>query len=552
MKNLLFQVLLFPVNLFRAIINAPGKLLSSGQRVMGISLPARAAILVAVFLVICAVISFVAFAYGEQRHAGTPFTESLTHKPWHVLSVVVLLVVIPVVVYYALKLWLAGDISPFEDIDMAWQAGIDQLERNGLDIAQVPIFLILGSSGEAQEKALFAASRLSLNLREVPQGPAALHWYANPDAIYIVATNTSGLSRLAAVARAAGEEEKSRPAGFAPQPSAGPSIRGTIVAGGPEPGYGAMTQSGPLPGGPGPAPPPSAEIRGTMVASIRSSESVGAQDAGAGASGRAITLRPEEAAEQDRRLEYLCSLIRRARQPICPLNGILTLLPFGLIQHGPREGIEIQRTLKRDLSTILRVGKVRCAVTALVVGIEEEAGFRELVRRVGRDRAAVQRFGKGFSVSNPPLPERLEALCAHACGAFEDWVYALFREKDSLSKPGNVKLYSLLCNIRRNVQLRLGNILVAAFGSEPEHESQGEPLLFSGCYFAATGETEDRQAFVKGVFDKLPEEQAELQWTEAGKTEDAKYESWAQVVSALDFLALASLVAIIVWIFFRK
>ena len=547
MKNLLFQVLLFPVNLFRAIISAPGKLLSSGQRVMGISLPARAAILVAVFLVICAVISFVAFAFREK----TPFLQSMINKPWHVLSVVVLLVVIPVVVYYALRLWLAGDISPFENIDMAWKAGIDQLERNGLDIAQVPIFLILGSSGEVQEKALFAASRLSLNLREVPQGPAALHWYANPDAIYIVATNTSGLSRLAAVARSAAEEEKSRPAGFAPQPSAGPSIRGTIVAGGPEPSYGAMTQSGPLPGGPVPALPPSADIRGTLVPSIRSSDT-GTMIPAGGQAGRAITLRPEEAAEQDRRLEYLCSLIRRARQPICPLNGVLTLLPFGLIQHGPREGIEIQRTLKRDLSTILRVCKVRCAVTALVVGIEEEAGFRELVRRVGRDRAAVQRFGKGFSVSNPPLPERLEALCAHACGAFEDWVYALFREKDALSKPGNVKLYSLLCNIRRNVQLRLGNILVAAFGSEPEHESQGEPLLFSGCYFAAAGETEDRQAFVKGVFDKLPEEQAELQWTEAGKAEDDKYERWAQVVSTLDFLALASLVAIIVWIFFRK
>jgi hypothetical protein len=547
MKNLLFQVLLLPVNLLRSILSAPGKLLSSGQRVMGLSLPARAAMLVAVFLVICAVVSFVAFALREKA----PFLASLISKPWHVLSVVVLIVVIPAVVYYALRLWLAGDISPFEDIDMAWKAGIEQLERNGLDMTQVPIFVILGSSGEAQEKALFAASRLSLNLREVPQGPAALHWYANPDGIYIVATNASGMSRLAAEARKVAEEEKSRPAGFAPQPSAGSSIRGTIVAGAPETGYGSTRESGPLPGEPGPALPPSVEIRGTMVAAIRSSDSVGAQDYGAAASGRAITLRPEDAAEQDRRLEYLCSLIRRARQPICPLNGVLTLIPFGLVQRGPREGIEIQRALKRDLNTILRVCKVRCPVTALVVGLEEEAGFRELVRRVGRDRAAAQRFGKGFSVSNPPLPERLEALCAHACGAFEDWVYALFREKDALSKPGNVKLYSLLCNIRRNVQLRLGNILVAAFGSDPEHEGQGEPLLFSGCYFAAVGETEDRQAFVKGVFDKLPEEQAELQWTEAAKAEDEKYERWAQVVSALDFLALASLVAIIVWILLR-
>jgi hypothetical protein len=386
----------------------------------------------------------------------------------------------------------------------------------------------------------------------VPQGPAALHWYANPDAIYIVTTKTSGLSRLAAVAEAAADEEKSRPAGFTPQSAAGASIRGTIVAGGPDPQESPITQSGPLPGDAGPAPPPRADIRGTMVASVRSSDSIGGQEQGATPSHQAVTLRPEDAAEQDRRLEYLCSLVRRARQPICPLNGILTLLPYGLIQHGPREGIEIQRTAKRDLATIVRVCKVRCPVTALVVGLEEEAGFRELVRRVGRDRTVAQRFGKGFSVSNPPLPERLEAVSAHACGAFEDWVYALFREKDALSKPGNVKLYAMLCKIRRNVQLRLGNILVAAFGADPDQEAQGEPLLFSGCYFAAAGQTDDRQAFVKGVFDKLSDEQAELQWTEAGKAEDAKYQRLSQLVSGIDFLVLATLVAIIVYLFLRK
>ena len=297
--------------------------MSSGKRVLGISLPARAAILVAVFLVICAVVSFVAFAYRVDA-AGhrTPFLQSLTSKPYHILSVAVLIVVIPVVVYYALKLWLAGDVSPFEDIDKAWQAGIAALEQNGLDITQVPIFLIVGSAGELQEKALFAASRLSLNVREVPQGPAALHWYANPDAIYIVTTNTSGMSRLAALARAAAEDEKSRPAGFTPRPAAGASIRGTIVAGGPEPDEGPISQTGAFPGGPEPAAPPSADIRGTMVASVRSSDSLGgAADQGAAVSQHAVTLRPEEAAEQERRLEYLSSLIRRARQPICPLTA---------------------------------------------------------------------------------------------------------------------------------------------------------------------------------------------------------------------------------------
>ena len=35
----------------------------------------------------------------------------------------------------------------------------------------------------------------------------------------------------------------------------------------------------------------------------------------------------------------------------------------------------------------------------------------------------------------------------------------------------------------------------------------------SGCYLAATGETPDRQAFVKGVINKLNEEQELIEWT---------------------------------------
>ncbi len=142
--------------------------------------------------------------------------------------------------------------------------------------------------------------------------------------------------------------------------------------------------------------------------------------------------------------------------------------------------------------------------------MEEESGFQELVRRVGRDRAARQRFGKGFSLSNPPIPERVEALSAHACGSFEAFVYALFREKGSLSKPGNTRLYSLLCKIRRNVQTRLGNILVAGYAAESEQEADAEPFFFGGCYFAAVGDTEDRQAFVRGILDKMPDEDPKI------------------------------------------
>ena len=543
MKDFFYRLLRFPVDLIRALFSSPGKLISSGQRMLGMSLPARVAVLMALFLVLCVVISFVAYWYNPD----SPFWRAVIGRRWFVWTLLALLVLIPIVLYYTIKLWLEGEASPFADIDRAWKAGLDELERQGLDLSQIPIFLILGSSGDAQEKALFNSAKLSLNVKEVPQGPAAIHWYGSQDGIYVTSTTVGGLSRLAALGKGVADDDRSRVGPIAPQ-AAGTGIRGTIVPGGgdafPDP-FAAPASS---PGGPMPSAPPGG-IYGTMVVSHGSMVGSEAGPGGA-ASMRPVTLPDEEAAEQDRRLEYLCSLIRRVRRPICPINGILTLLPFGLIQRGPREGIEVQRTAKRDLATVLRTCKVRCPVTAVVAGMEYESGFRELVRRVGLERAAAQRFGKGFTAENPPIPERIEALCAHACGAFEDWVYTLFRDKDALTKPGNTKLYAMLCNIRRHVQTRLGNILVDAYGADLDRDADAEYFFFSGCYFAATGETPDRQAFVKGVFDKLPEEQASLQWTASALEEDAGFHRTAYLVMAYDLLMLAALAGMIVYLVF--
>jgi hypothetical protein len=528
----------------RALFYAPGKLFSGSRRALGISLPARVAILTFLFLIICVVVSLVIFARSPERSF---WGARIGWEFWTVVTVLVIL--IPLVLYKTLKLWLEGDVSPFPDIDHAWKAGLAALAQQGLDLSQTPLFLILGSHGEVQEKAIFDASRLSLNVREVPQGPAALHWYANPEGVYLVCTDTSSLGRLAALAQDVAAEEISQVVPAAPsiRPSAGDSIRGTIVAGSEGPAVSDEPAQ--------PPPGPLSSIRGTM--NLRETMKVGGGSDAIGSGGvaaaqkKVIRLEQQEGSEQDRRLEYVCRLIRRVRQPLCPVNGILTLLPFGLLQRSVPEAIEIQKALNKDLSTVTRTLMIRCPVTAMVVGLENESGFRELVRRVGRDRAMGQRFGKGFSVSNPPIPERLEALCAHACGSFEDWVYALFREKDALSKPGNTKLYSLLCKIRRNVKSRLEGLLTAGYAWE-EDSDQGAGFFFSGCYFAATGETEDRQAFVKGVLDKLPDQQEELEWTEAAYREDQKYQSLGQLGLAVDTLLLLGLAAWIAYVWWLR
>ena len=506
------------------------------KKLMGLSMPAQVALLVWLFLVICVVIVAVAVAWNPEL---VPWRHQLTGG--RVMMVCVLIIAIPIVVYKALKLWLEGEASRFPDIDYAWKAGLAEMDKNGLDINQIPLFLIIGSATEQQERSLFGAGRVGLRVRQTPQGPAAIHWYANPDGIYLVATEAGTLSRLANLSRTITPDMPLESPVASSSGGGRGNITGTMVFG----------QEPEQPREEAKAPTPSSNmIRGTMVLGG------GGMDEGPGSptainpeKRRNLSLPPNEAAEQQLRLQYLCQLIRRARSPLCPLNGMLTLLPYEVIASGPREGLEVQRAVQSDMGTILNTLQLRCPVTAVVVGMETDPGFVELVHRVGQDRAVAQRFGKGFEVWTPPEPEQLEALTAHACGAFEDWVYTLFRERGSLSRPGNTKLYAMLCRIRRNLQSRLTNIITGGFGHDREKDPYGDALLFSGCYFAATGDNEDQQAFVKGVFDKLPELQEELEWSRQALLTQSKYLRWAYITMGIDFILAASLTGMVVYKF---
>ena len=517
----------------RMLVELTMEFLPGSKRMVSLSLPARIALLVAIFLVICVATASVAFYQTENRASWNYWV-----NPVRVTVIAVLLVVIPLVVYQVLRLWLTGVRSRFPDIDEAWRAGLAELQRCGIDLSQIPIFLVLGSAGEAQEKAVFGAARLDLRIRDLPPGPAALHWFATADAVYLVLTNTCCLSSLAALGRSVLGEERSRVAPSRPRPAV-ENIRGTVMVGGSNP---SVASSSPMPAAASSDAAPHSDIRGTMMLGAAVGDRMPQT-----AEKKLVMLPPADAGEQRARLGYVCELLRRLRRPLCPVNGLLAWLPYDLILRGSREAIELERCVKRDMDALREGLMLRCPVTVLVVGMEEDAGFRELLRRVGRDRGLAQRFGKGFSLWNPPLHERLTAVCLHACSAFEDWIYALFAERGSLSKPGNTKLFALLCNMRRNVQTRLAKIVANGFGFDPEVEPDHEPLLFGGLYFAATGETEDRQAFIKSVFDKLPEQQEEIEWTEPALREDGKYRTLALCAYVLDTLLLAGLVGMFVY-----
>ncbi len=179
--------------------------------------------------------------------------------------------------------------------------------------------------------------------------------------------------------------------------------------------------------------------------------------------------------------------------------------------------------------------------------MESEPGFAELVHRVGTARSKNSRFGKGFNVWNQPTSENLEGVAGEACGAFEDWVYALFREEDSLNETGNGRLFSLLCTIRSELRTRIRNILIRGFSCETaDGGNLAQPELFGGCYFAATGDTADQQAFVRSALDKLTQLEEELEWTDEALAEDRRCHQIAQALLFLNGLLLMTLILLIV------
>ncbi|QDV83836.1 type VI secretion protein IcmF/TssM N-terminal domain-containing protein [Planctomycetes bacterium TBK1r] len=225
-----------------------------------------------------------------------------------------------------------------------------------------------------------------------------------------------------------------------------------------------------------------------------------------------------DTSDQIPRLRYVCKLLKRARRPMCGINGAVTLIPFELSRVGPLQLSAIAQSARSDIETIQQTMGVRSPVTAVIVGLEQDKGFIELVRRL-QSGLLSRRLGGRFDLRSRPTPDELNTHSDRLCDAFEDWVYRLFSREDGLAQQrGNRKLYALTCKIRHELKPRLRMVLGQAFGCESSEKSAGgekdDSFFFSGCYFAASGATTGQAAFVKGVLkDKLIDEQSKVEWT---------------------------------------
>ncbi len=551
MSNYLRWLLEWATYPLRALLYAPARILSGSRRLAGLSLPFQVALLTLFVLVLSVVVTVILFC----RMQNVTFRQAkLNYEFWVITSVLVLL--IPFVLYKALSLWLEGPSSPYPEIDRAWNAGIRELQRKGLDLRQIPLFLVVGSASEQQERAIFQTAGTEFLVTGVPQGDASLHWYAQQDAIYVVASQTSCLSGL-------GRNGPSAPESRSPgqgTPGVTPpavDLRQTMPVGGmsrpmaPEPSE-ASAPVRPQDQAPS-SPQKSNDMRGTIMDPSMFRSDPGGRPA-------PVSNIPTDRnffVETRKQFAWLCRLIRRSRLPYSPINGVLALLSFGKVQSGqPGVRNALGDALRYDLEQVLASLMIRCPVTVLVTDMEEEPGFREFIKRMirsqGPEYVKKYRFGRSFPLAIPATPERVQRLAAHLGSAFEGWIYGFFHDEESiLRSAGNTSLYAFLSKIRQSVR-NLGEIFGGFSRLQPkaigDAVSSPEVIFFAGCYFAGNGKTDELQVFIKPVLEKPIEQQEELEWTAAALREDHRYQWLGLMVSAVDTVLFFSFVAVgVLW-----
>ena len=523
---------------FRMVFSSPLSLFSSPRRILGLSLPARVG--VSIFLTL----ALSAIAIVVKRSWATTGVRDIKGDWLNLVWMIPLLVIIPAAAWKLVSHWLHAGPKRFPEIDRAWNQGLRALAEHGLSVTSAPLYLIVGAKNAGEARALVECSEIPMDVVGQSEGNPPLVWFASRRAIFLVCPGASQVSLLSRSSLAEthttvsssrvlekGIYQQSMDGGVGNSSSSGSPKAGTGLAAAPPSG-----------GNSHPNAPPVSNS-GFDFSSTMLSPAVSGSRSKAAVAGPQVDLSQREQASE--KLAYVCELLRRNRLPSCPVNGIMSFLPQRFITLSEECAADLGRAAEADARILRTSLGLRAAVVVLVGGMEQESGFRELVRRLGKEIALRHRIGKGNTdLWSDTTSELLESLGRLAAGAFEDNIYPLFRKDSDLSEIGNTKLYKLLCMSRLRINDRLTALLRQAYATQEKDLATSLPIL--GCYFAATGDREDRRAFAASVFDRMLKQADEPVWHPEVRASDERYYLLRDIILVLNTVLLV-LIGVLIW-----
>jgi len=387
--------------------------------------------------------------------------------------------------------------SEYPDIDHAWKEAIEALDRAGILLDNTPLFLVLGGCSSGEE-ALFQSAAIKAQVKQVPRDQVQpLHVTANTDGIWVTCVGASVLGQqlLALEQGTDGGSEVSLDT-LSKGESADPFK--TMGMGGGE----------------------TLRIE-DFVASANEAQAL-AQPRDSRRSRKTVDAESYRA-----RLRYLCHLIARDRLGLCPLNGVLVVLPITVADS--RSSLsDICSACKADLADAFEALRMRCPVLFLVSDLDKLPGFADLAERLPADHRR-KRMGQRFplvpELDSEDVPARIkDSVLWTGSTLFLSMVHSLFKVEAAGGEDvtevtrANSQLFRFLAAMRDRRER------LSQFVRDCLPYIAGEPILFRGCYFAGTGrDPTTGQAFVPGVFRLLIDDQERVTWTSSALLQNAAY-----------------------------
>jgi hypothetical protein len=435
--------------------------------------------------------------------------------------------------YFWWKLLNRGDVPEFEDIQNAWREGVKKLNQTGIGLGDAPLYLVVGRPYSGDD-SLFLASQAKIEVRAPNMVDSPIRIFAGRDAIYVTSSGASTWGKFAD-AMANPENFAAMGGGAAGVTAAGATINPAAVLGfvddrdKEEFSYLLRLQAErPL--------TPDEQARLQELGDRINQESK--------AIVRRVSLPADDLAAGPKRLAYLCQLIKQDRRPWCPVNGVLVLVPWAALDSEEvcRESIPI---LAGDLSAARKAFQLRYPHLVVVCDLEEATGFDEFRRGFPKD-ALKQRIGQRLPLVPDRPPAEVPGVMAQAAdwirqSVMSVWVMKFLqlawppetRKTTQFVPSYNRRLFQFLQEIYVRGP-RLGRLLARGLPCDPDARPTADPAdalpLCGGCYLAATGRDEKKQAFVPGVFQRMTEAQSSVSWSDGAVVEDRSFRRWANVI----------------------
>jgi len=442
------------------------------------------------------------------------------------------------------KLLQPGDsVSSFPDIDEAWSGINEALGKAGVGIGDTPVYVVLGqpASGEA---AMFSALPRGLTINGAPSSAAPIRVYASREAIYLTCPGAS----LLGIQEAGGDGGYEMADSFSQQSMAMDKSIGMdrSIGMSQADGGGTIAQVQRIIRDAREQGRPLSEAEKQQVRQLSASSGYGGQAPAKARSGGSVLQDARQVELTSARTAYFCSLVNRARYPLCPINGAIAVVS---IVSAEKDEVAQQTGLvaQRDLANLIDGFKLRFPVYTLVADLESLPGGDEFIRKFAADRRQ-QRLGKSFPL-NPDLKPTAapDAVESGVNWIFQSllpyWVFKLFRletpnvESPSEAADANGKLFQFLTGVKdrsEKIARLVGRAMVPRVDDVPS---------YGGCYLTANDTSGSAEPlFVAEFFKKVESTQGFVSWTDEAFIADAGYRGKAK----LGYTALAVIAAAVV------